>query len=196
MAAYHAQDLSLHLRGRLGEVENTWKTLLPLCVSYAIRTKDFPHLDGLRSYLSAAISAAICTHVAPRAPRPKAHDSPQDAPHTELAKQYASQFENFQLMADHYQKLLRFTSDSRLTLPVDDIQKFYPKTWAGRETSTKAVKEPEKVSGLNLSGPYFLPIGTDTPPIQAVRFGLKLLGEYCDKERLEYTLRVSLEKPE
>lgn len=196
MAAYHAQDVSLNLRGRAGEVENTWKTLLPLCVSYTGRTKDFPHLDGLRLYLSAAISAAICAHVSPRAPRPKAHDSPHDTPHAELAKQYAHLTENFSLMADHYQKLHRFTIDSRLTLSVDDIQKMYPKTWAGRETNARLVKEPEKLSGISLSGPYFLPISLDTTPIQAVRFGLKLLDEYCYKERLDYTLRVNLEKPE
>ena len=61
MAAYYAQDLSLNLRGRAGEVEQTWKTLLPLCLSYARFTKDFTHLDGLRSYLSCVIASTICT---------------------------------------------------------------------------------------------------------------------------------------
>jgi hypothetical protein len=189
MAAYHAQDVSLNLRGRPGEVENTWKTLLPLCVSYAGRTKDFPHLDGLRSYLSAAISAAICTHVSPRAPRPKAHDSPHD----ELIKQHVILTENFHLMADHYQKLHRFTSDSRLTLPIEVIQKLYPKTWNGRESNARLMKE---ANVPKLSGPYFLPIELDTTPIQAVRFGLRLLVEFCERERLEYSLKVNLEKPE
>jgi hypothetical protein len=193
MAAYHAQDVSLNLRGRPGEVENTWKTLLPLCVSYTGRTKDFPHLDGLRSYLSAAISAAICTHVSPRAPRPKAHDSPHDASHAELTKQHAILTENFHLMADHYQKLHRFTSDSRLTLPIEVIQKLYPKTWNGRESNARLMKE---ANAPKLSGPYFLPIELDTTPIQAVRFGLRLLVEFCERERLEYSLKVNLEKPE
>ncbi|KAF2710823.1 hypothetical protein K504DRAFT_375879 [Pleomassaria siparia CBS 279.74] len=194
MAAYHAQDFSLNLRGRPGEVEGTWKTLLPLCVSYTVRTKDFPHLDGLQSYLSASISAGICTYVSPRAHRPKAHDPPHNTP--ELTKQNALPTENFSLMADHYQKLFRFTNDARMTLPVDEIIKLFPKTWSGRELNARLAKEPEKVNGVNLSGPYFLPIALDTTPIQAVRFGLKLLGEYCERERLDYTLRVNLKKPE
>lgn len=92
-------------------------------------------------------------------------------------------------MAVHYQ-------DARIALPVEDLQTIYKRTWAGRETNAKLVKEPERVSGARMSGPYFLPISIDTTPIQAVRFGLKFLSEYCEKEGLKYTLRVNLDKPE
>ncbi|KAF2878363.1 hypothetical protein BDV95DRAFT_478690 [Massariosphaeria phaeospora] len=194
MAAYHAQDIVSHLRGRLGEVEGTWKTLLPLCLSYTGLTKDIPHLEGLRSYLSATISAAICTHVAPRATRPTAHDSPHDLPHAELAKQHLFVTENFNLFSDHYTKLLRYTQDARMTLPIEDVQKQYPKTWSSRENNSK-VRDQEKINGANLSGSYFLPIQIDITPIQTVRFALRFLEEYCQKERLKYALRINLEKP-
>lgn len=71
----------------------------------------------------------------------------------------------------------------------------YKKTWLGREANSRLIKEPEKVSGARLSGPYFLPISSDTTPIQAVRFGLKFLGEYCEREGLKYSLRVNLDQP-
>jgi hypothetical protein len=204
MAAYHAQDQSQNVRGRLGEVEATWKTLLPLCMSYDRRTKEFSHLDGLRLYLSAVIAAAICTHVAPRAPRPRAHDSPQDPPRPDPAQDPPRPdqakpnptSENFTLLADHYIKLLRFTQEARTMLPLDEIQKQYPKSWAGRNHDGKLASQPEKPNGSNFSGPYFLPIQTDTTPIQAVRFGLRFLDEFCVKEKLGYKLRVNLEKPE
>lgn len=196
MAAYYAQDLSLNLRGRAGEVEQTWKTLLPLCLSYARCTKDFPHLDGLRSYLSAIIASAICTHVAQRGSNTRPHDSPHDIAHAELAKQHTSNTENFALIADHVLKMNRHYQEARVALPMDELQSMYRKTYAAREPNARLIREPEKVSGARMSGPYFLPISTDTTPIQAVRFGLRFLAEYCEKEKIVYALRVNLDKPE
>lgn len=195
MAAYYAQDLSLNLRGRAGEVEQTWKTLLPLCLSYARFTKDFTHLDGLRSYLSCVIASTICTLVSQRASSTKPHDSPQDMAHAQLAKDHTSLAENFALLADHTKKMTAHFQDARIALPLEDLQTLYKRTWAGRETNTKLVKEPEKVSGARMSGPYFLPMAVDTSAIQAVRFGLRFLSEYCEKEGLRYALRVNLDQP-
>lgn len=196
MAAYHAQDQSLQLRGRPGEVEGTWKTLLPLCSSYGRLTKDFQHLDGFRSYLGAVIAANICTLVAPRAPNPKAHDSPHELSVTELTKQHSQLTENLGLLSDHYQKLMRHTQDARAALPMEEIEKQYTKTWTSAEWNTKLAKVPEKINAAKLSGPYFLPIQNDTTPIQAVRFGLKFLSEYCEKERIDQRLKINLDRPE
>jgi hypothetical protein len=187
MAAYTAQDLSLTLRGRAGEVEQTWKTLLPLCLSYARCTRDFQHLDGLRSYLSSTIASAICSHVAQRFnPAPNTHDSPHDSqPKTDAY--------NFGLLADHTLKVNKHFQDARIALPLEALQEKYRKTYASREANNKLAGVPEKVVGSRMSGPYFLPLGTDTTPIQAVRFGLRFLAEYCEKEKLEYSLRVNLD---
>ena len=196
MAAYYAQDFSQYLRNQPGEVEKTWKTLLPLCLSYARCTKDFAHLDGLRSYLSSVIASTICTSVTQRASTTKAHDSPQGVAHAQLVREHTSLTENFALIADHYKKMVAHYSDARTALPLEDLQTMYKKTWAGREKNAKLITEREKISGARMSGPYFLPISNDTTPIQAVRFGLKFLSEYCEKEGLEYSLRVNLDKPE
>jgi hypothetical protein len=194
MAAYHAQDASLNLRGRLGEVEGTWKTLLPLCLSYARSTKEFKHLDGLRSYLSSVIASNICTQVSQRSASTRQHDSPHDLsiPHNELAKRNAELAANFSLLADHTVKMNQHYQDARIALPFDDIQQIYKKTYVARETNAKMAKEPEKSQGARMGGPYFLPLSYDTSPIQAVRFGLRFLSEYCEKEGLEYGLRVDL----
>ncbi|KAF2443423.1 hypothetical protein P171DRAFT_37228 [Karstenula rhodostoma CBS 690.94] len=195
MAAYHAQDQSLQLRGRSAEVESTWKTLLPLCTSYGRLTKDFAHLDGFRSYLGAVIAANICTQVTPRAPNPKAHDSPHELSVAELTKQHSQLTENLGLLSDHYQKLQRHTQDARVALPMEELEKTYPKTWAGAEWNAKLAKAGEKVHATKLSGPYFLPILNDTSPIQAVRFGLRFLGEYCEREGVGHRLKINLERP-
>lgn len=204
MAAYYTQDLSLHLRNRPGEVEQTWKTLLPLCHSYARCTKDFPHLDGLRSYLSSTIASAICTHVAQRGTTPRTtHDSPQDtAPppptpmdSTKPANHATTLADNFALLADHTLKIARHFQDARLALPMETLQTQYKKTWAHRETNTRLMREPEKINPPRINGPYFLPLAADTTPIQAVRFGLQFLAEYCELEGLRYGIRVDLERP-
>lgn len=194
MAAYYAQDLSLNYRGRAGEVEQTWKTLLPLCLSYSRFTKDFAHLDGLRSYLSSVIASTICTLIAQRVTT-KAHDSPQDVAHAQLARDHTSLAENFSLLADHTKKMAAHFQDARIALPIEALQATYKRTWAARETAAQLVKEPEKISGARMSGPYFLPLSADTTPIQAVRFGLRFLHEYCEKEGLKYVLRVNLDQP-
>ncbi|KAJ4289553.1 hypothetical protein N0V90_010882 [Kalmusia sp. IMI 367209] len=197
MAAYHAQDQSLQLQGRPAGVEATWKTLLPLCSSYGRLTKDFQHLDGFRSYLGAVIAANICALVAPRAPNSKAHDSPHELSHAELAKQHSQLTENLGLLSDHYTKLLRHTQDARAALPPAELERLYTKTWSGAESDTRLAKVPEKVNATKLyHGPYFLPIGSDTTPIQAVRFGLRFLGEYCEKEGVDHKLKASLDRPE
>jgi len=196
MAAYYAQDASLNLCGRLGEVEQTWKTLLPLCLSYARSTKDFKHLDGLRSYLSSVIASAICTHVSRRVATSRPYDSPQDVPHADLAKQHAALVSNFALLSEHTMKMNQHYQEARIALPFEDIQSMYKKAFASREANAKLAKEPERINGARMSGPYFLPLSNDTTPIQAVRFGLKFLDEYCEKEKLEYSLRVNLDKPE
>jgi hypothetical protein len=103
---------------------------------------------------------------------------------------------NFALLSDHTMKMNQHYQDARIALPFEDIQTIYKKTFAGREVNTKLIKESEKLSSTRMSGPYFLPISNDTTPIQAVRFGLKFLAEYCEKEKLEYNLRVNLDKPE
>jgi hypothetical protein len=195
MAAYLALDQSFQLRGRPAEVESTWKTLVPLCSSYSRLTKDFTHLDGFRSYLGAVIAANICTQVAPRAPNPKPHDSPHELSVAELTKQHSQLTENLGLLSDHYQKLQRHTQDARSALPMEDLEKTYPKTWAGAEWTTKLANASEKLHASNLSGPYFLPIQNDTTPIQGVRFGLKFLGEYCEREKVDHRLKLNLERP-
>jgi hypothetical protein len=204
MAAYSAQDLSLHLRGRAGEVEQTWKTLLPLCLSYSRCTKDHQHLDGLRSYLSSVIASAICERVSQRCTNltPSSHDSPQDATTTTNASDANRQAtsllaENFALLADHTLKMNRHYQDAREALPLEALQSVYKKTYAARETNARLAREPEKITGARMSGPFFLPLATDTTPIQAVRFGLVFLAEYCEREGLAYKLRVRLDcRPE
>ncbi|PSN60315.1 hypothetical protein BS50DRAFT_215443 [Corynespora cassiicola Philippines] len=196
MAAYYAHDASQNMRGRPVDVDNTWKTLWPLCNISSRNTKDFLPLDGLRSYLSAVICATICTHMAPRVPRPSTHGSAQDIPHTELVKQHNVLTENFTMLSEYYMRSLRAFQEARVALPFDEMPKAYPKTWAGRETNAKLALEKENISATKLSGPYFLPIQNDTTPLQAARFGLKFLEEYCEKERLPYNIRVNLDRPE
>lgn len=189
MAAYYAQDASLNLRGRPAEVEQTWKTLLPLCLSYARVTKAFTHLDGLRSYLSSVIASAICTHVSQRI-------APSDSPHDDHVKQHSFLVANYALLSDHTMKMNQHYQEARVALPFEDIVSSYKKTYAARETNARMAKEPEKIVGARMSGPYFLPLANDTTPIQAVRFGLQFLAEYCEREKLEYALRVHLDKTE
>ncbi|KAF2274264.1 uncharacterized protein EI97DRAFT_132555 [Westerdykella ornata] len=193
MVAYAAQDQWNSLRGRPGDVKTTWKTLLPLTISYASRTQDFPHLDGLRHYLCAVQCSVVCNHMAPRGSQYKTNDAPEDMAHVDLANKYTRVTEYFKLLSEKYMQLSREMLDARIKLPIEVIENDYPKTWQGRETNARLAKSPEKFESGNLSGPYFLPIQPDTTPLQAVRFGLAFLKEYCEREKLDYTFQFNLE---
>lgn len=187
MAGYYVQDV-LRLRS---EVDNTWKTLLPFSMSYSACTRQFKHLEGLRLYLSVIVASCVSGAICLRS-RPLAHDSPPDHGPPASSDPTAS----LTVLSDHVMKMLRFASEARQALPIEDVMTCYPETWAGRETVANPSKDGAKIVGDSLAGPYFLPIGIDTSPIHGVRFGLAFLKEYCRKEGLQYEFKVNLEGAE
>lgn len=178
ISAFGAQDLE-----RRSSVESTWKTMLPITFQYEYFTKQLPVLDGFRHYLCLVMSSTVADHVTSRVEREKAHDSPQATPQSRSA-------DNAALLAESFRFVNEALMHARATLSYDVLQKDFPKTFAGRETNYKRQREPETFSA---NGPYFLPIGTDTTPLQAVRFGLRFLREYCEKEKIDYVFRLKLE---
>ena len=184
MAAYYAMDISFRSRGRLGDVEGNWKTLMPLWSSFRARTKDFPHLEGLRLHLGAVIATRISTLLAQRG-RPHVH---HDSPQHDVAADFA-------VLAENFQQLQRYSHEARGTLSLLDLMEYYPKTWKGREVTIDPMEWESLTAGV-LKGPYFLPIGPDTTPVQAVRFGVQFLKEWMEKEGVRYELLVNLEKVE
>jgi hypothetical protein len=54
-------------------------------------------------------------------------------------------------------------------------------------------KEKER-HATRLSGSYALPLASDSSAIQGVRFGLRFLEEYCDKEGVQYRVRLNLDR--
>jgi hypothetical protein len=154
------------------------------------------HTLASRKTSNILTASAICTHVSQRVSAARPHDSPHDVPHGDLAKQLAALHSNFNLLSDHTIKMNQHYQDARISLPSEDIQLMYKKTFAAREANAKMAKVPEVINGARMTGPYFLPISNDTTPIQAVRFGLRFLAEYCEKEKLDYHIRVNLDKPE
>ncbi|OCK80355.1 hypothetical protein K432DRAFT_404772 [Lepidopterella palustris CBS 459.81] len=182
IASFSASDLCQRSKGRPAEVENTWKTLMPLLLSLRPRMREFPHLDGLRLYLAVVISSRISGLLAQRRQPNAQHGSPQN----EVSVDFA-------LLAEQFMYLQRYSREARMTLPLADIEEQYPETWKGRECVADPAMDWENLPAGKLKGPYFLPIGPDTTPVQAVRFGVQFLKEWLAKEGLEYELQVSLE---
>jgi hypothetical protein len=186
MASFGVKDLSHCLTGRPITVDNTWLSLVPLTDTYVSLTGPLPHLEGLRQYLLSVIRGTVC-YILARHPSEKSQELSQDTTNN------ARRPKNPPTVSENFQFLVKATVDASIALPLEDIQAHYPKTWKGRETDMKLKKVPEKPGNLS-SGPYFLPISVDTTPFQAVQFGLAFLAEYCEKEKLDYKLRVSLDR--
>jgi hypothetical protein len=206
MLAYGLVDAGRKIDRRSAEIETTWLTLLPLFKHLGGSTKASGSLEGLRLHLGVTITARIQSVLADRigrvnsasmtAPTPAStshegrdkSDSPND-PFTTSAASTKDQT----MLAENYTQLGKIVRDARSKLPVKDIISAFPKTWEkGATGATDGEETLLKEGSVDCKGKFWLPVGIDTTPVQAVRFGLCALEEWVKRERLEYEVQVKL----
>jgi hypothetical protein len=192
MLAYSLGDSRRRLEGNSAEIETSWRTLLPLFKYMRSFVAKYKPLDGLHNYLGLVINARISTVVTDRLSRsanaPVAADSPQSAIETSnpVAENTKIAIESFRAMTD-------CNRDATSRLPIEDIMNNFPTTWASRATGTRDPTLEALVSAngdAQLKGKYWLPIGIDTSPVQAVRFGMQIIKEWILIEELGYEPRI------
>lgn len=207
MAAYFCQDYRVHLLNHPNTNEN-WRTMLPLFRYFKSGCQSFSVLEGLRLQLGAIISHRVATVVA--------HQSATQSGHTEGDKDKESQSSSLggaqgstsqlsadkalAVMSENVKYLGSMLGESRGKLSIDALIEQFPKTWEGRTRLGDPDSAPnapdmskwEQLQPGNLEGPYFLPLGVETTPVQAVRMGLVFLEEWMKREGVEYKLQLKL----
>ncbi|EME86312.1 uncharacterized protein MYCFIDRAFT_214200 [Pseudocercospora fijiensis CIRAD86] len=85
--------------------------------------------------------------------------------------------------------LQRSAAAAEEKLDIDMLQEVFPKSWKDR---TKKLAAHEKLDPPKLGGQYKLPLGVATTPVRAARAGYAMLGEWMEKERIQYSMKLKL----
>ena len=155
-----------------------WRSLLGYLNFVIGLVEPIPHLHGLCLHLQAVCRETIQQYELDRLDR----DPIPSAGSDDYADFKTKLVENSR--AAHQAWL---TGNSRL--PCDELQQSYPRTWAKR---AKAPKAKERLVMRKYNGGFYLPLGSTSSGIEAVRMGWSFLGEWCAKEGVRWEGKMGL----
>ena len=150
----------------------TWGTLFPWLQQLVQQTAGYPHMCGLANQLE-----AVCLMVAWNM---ESEQGNLNSDKQEIARRLRRQYDEAQ------RKFLEGTA----MLSIDDLQQEFPRTWRAK-SRTPLAKSAYKLTKETLNGDFYLPITSITLPIEAVRAGKNLLGEWCRTEGVEWSTRLN-----
>lgn len=148
-----------------------WRTLQDYFPFVKRYTEPFPALQGLACMLAVVFCARI-------------------------VEACAGQKEGREeVLAQAWAVLTRSAAVAETKLDVVTLRETFPKAWAlGTDASAGAGGSgEEKLEPGKFAGAFRLPIGVQTKPVRAVRAARAMIGEWVEKEGVEYEIRIQLE---
>jgi hypothetical protein len=204
MLAYSLGDASRELQNKPAEIDASWVSLLPLFKHMRHFMRRYEPLLGLHNYLGIAINARIASVAGERSLRlshlPWPADSPQSTNSSTSQPRSGSgahpSAQEIQRYFDAVSAMTECTRAAVSTFPAEVVQTRFPATWAARDTGRRGqLTEPlldEKSGEASLRGSYWVPVGVDSAPVQAVRFGVQVLREWIREGELGYEPRIRI----
>ena len=199
--AFIADDRSKALARQIGD-SSTWRSILPYWKVVKITTAPYPHLYGLCLLLGAVSHDSIHSIDLERlavSSLPGEH-SPVPTPGSdgntvtsEESKQYRKEFLDLKSrLPKYYKEANQLWLEGSRELSEDVLIQEFPITWSKRSINfpERGRQQPKKVG--EYPDDFFLPLGRMTTPIEAVRFGLSVLSEWCKKEEVQWEGRFDL----
>jgi hypothetical protein len=200
IVAFIANDRFKIVARQVGDSE-TWRSIIAYWRVVERTTAAYPHLHGLCLILGAvshdAINSldlerlAICSVPGEQSPVP----TPGSDGNTVNADKNKSQkkefFELKSRLPENHKEANRLWLEGCRELPDDVLSKDYPETWAKRSRNF-AERGHDSFKAGHYAGAFFLPFGRTTTPMEAVRFGVALLREWCKKENIDFKARLKL----
>ncbi|KAL1968760.1 hypothetical protein VTN77DRAFT_1586 [Rasamsonia byssochlamydoides] len=198
--AFIADDRSKALARQVGD-SSTWRSILAYWRVVKMTTASYPRLHGLCLLLGAishdTIHAldlerlAVCSLPGEHSPVPTP-GSDGNTVTSDESKKYRKEFLELKArLPEYYKEAHRLWLEGGRELSDDIIMQEFPATWSKRSRNF-AERGRERLSVGNYSGGFFLPLGRTTTPLEAVRFGVSILGEWCKREGLEFEARLGL----
>ncbi|KAL8944937.1 MAG: hypothetical protein Q9216_000098 [Gyalolechia sp. 2 TL-2023] len=181
MLAFTLKDESDRIK-RLPYERVAWMSLLPYFrfLTSLIRDDDCPHLQGFLYQLEAVCRETILHHDFERLERdPNANDG-------ESISFRRSMAENGKMLAQTW-------AAGTKSLTIDIFQREFPKTWDKRAEAPKAGNERERLIPQHYGeGGFYVPLSSTSSGIEAVRAGWSFLGEWCEKESVQWDGKTGL----
>ncbi|KAF2837117.1 hypothetical protein M501DRAFT_1059585 [Patellaria atrata CBS 101060] len=193
--AFYLGDYNLHIQSRPLKIETTWLTLIPMWRFFRNITANHPHLEGIRLLLGVVITdriAGVLTSQLSHATS-TTDSSPAENP-TANASRSAVASDLSRDAAEQYRNLQHYRVEANIKLPITELLEQYPLTWAAQAKPKDVESGWETLEPAvgKLDGPFSLPVGVGTTPIQAVRFGVRFLEEWIKNEGVDYQLQLKL----
>ncbi|KAI9791255.1 MAG: hypothetical protein M1833_001568 [Piccolia ochrophora] len=198
---------------RLQAEINNWRSLMPFLEFVEHKCRPFTHLHGLCNQIG-----AVCREVihaldmerlqseplpdVPATPRTEeaapptpggnnATDSLTSEKETKVAAQRREYLKWKSDVVVNDQALRYLWVNGLALLPVKELQSSFPRSWA-KASQVPAAKAKESLIAGKYQGGYYLPLGSVTTPVEAVRAGMTLLGEWCKNESVEWRSHLTL----
>lgn len=200
--AFVADDRAKAL-GRQQPDSANWRSILAYWKVVLNLTKPYRNLHGLCLYLGAISHEAIHSLDLERlaasgipgdhspAPTPGS-DGNTVSMTSEESKQYKREFSDLKArLPESYREANRLWLEGSRELSDDVLVRAYSATWGG-QCRNYATRGTEKPKPGEYAGEYYLPLGRATTPIEGVRFGVAFLREWCEKENINWTARLTL----
>ncbi|TID20206.1 hypothetical protein E6O75_ATG07666 [Venturia nashicola] len=202
MLAYSLGDARRRLEGKACEFYSTWISMLPLFHHLGGSTRRFADLKGLHAYLGIAINSKIHGALIEKESRSSSNhfstvESPQGGPaYSEAsgAGHTSGVNPDVKNKSDSWKALIEHSQEAKRSLPSKTLEKKFPGTC--ESGSLDGEGDGEKLVGEKgeplFDGEFSLPIGPESTPIQAIRFGVSLVSEWCKVERVQYETQLKL----
>lgn len=165
--AFYCDELAYVSRNppQLSNCLNSWSTLHSFYAFVKRLTTPYPHLYGLVCHLGVVYNSRIIEACA--------------------ATKTGSG------LRDAWNTLKSSSADANAKLRLDVLMHEYPAIWRAA-TEVHTADEGVGPEPGKYAGGFTLPIGADTGPLQAVRFGRALLDEWCKKQGVKYAPKLLL----
>lgn len=196
--AFIIDDRSKAVVRQVGDSTN-WRSILAYWRVVKTKAAPYPPLHGLCLLLGAisrdAIHAldlerlAICVVPDEHSPVPTPGSDGNTVTSEESKRQRKEFIDLKSRLPESYKEAHKLWIDGSRELSEDVLKKNFPETWSKRSRNFSE-QGSDKLRIGNYSGDYFLPLGRTTTPLEAVRFGMSILKEWCKKEKIDYATRL------
>ncbi|KAM5462939.1 hypothetical protein MauCBS54593_007767 [Microsporum audouinii] len=178
-----------------------WRSIIAYWQAVLSRTTSYPHLHGLCLLLGAVCHESIHSLDLERlavTPFPDEH-SPAPTPGSdgntvtsEESKKQRREFAELRTrLPESYKVARRLWVEGSRELSDSILTQHYPNTWSKR-LKNAAERGREQLKLGEYGGDYYLPLGTASTPLEAVRFGWSFLNEWSEREGVKWKGRLGL----
>ncbi|EFE39813.1 conserved hypothetical protein [Trichophyton verrucosum HKI 0517] len=178
-----------------------WRSIIAYWQSVLNRTTSYPHLHGICLLLGAACHDSIHSLDLERlatTPFPDEH-SPAPTPGSdgntvtsEETKKQRREFAELRTrLPESYKVARRLWLEGSRELSDSVLTQHYPNTWSKR-LKNSADRGREQLKLGEYGGDFYLPLGTASTPLEAVRFAWAFLNEWSEREGVKWKGRLGL----